>query len=213
MNKLERWLWKNCKLKGNGEASNSLYFIWGLLEIRYSDHYANGSTGDLQIIKSSIYESKLYAVTIKGSTKFMLINATQIIDYIKYQAMTKELLTLYTVKPVAANKDVNKIVFPGSLFIPYKTNVKVINQLLFKKAGRWSNAEIKGFKQATVHYFKRSHGFNPEITNYLKEHVVSFVDVLNLYKIVIVDSQLPFSTEIIEKVLRYINQLKHEGTL
>lgn len=213
MTKLERWLWKNCTLKGNGEASNSLYFMYGLLEIRYSDHYATNSTGDLQIIKSSVYESKFYAVTPKGGVKFMLINATQIIEYIKHQAGTKELLTLYTVKPIASNKDVNKIVFPDSLFIPYKTNIKVLNQLLFRKAEQWSNNEIKGLKQAVTYYFRRNHGFTTAITDYLKKHALSFVDVINLYKIVIVDSKIPFSVEIIEKVLQYINKLKHEGTL
>ena len=54
MNKLEKWLWVNCTLKDNGQNSNSLYFYYKNLEIRYSDHMAKQSTGDLQIIKSII---------------------------------------------------------------------------------------------------------------------------------------------------------------
>ena len=62
MNKLEKWLWTNCALKDNGQTSNSLYFYYGNLEIRYSDHMAKQSTGDLQIIKSSVFDSINYAV-------------------------------------------------------------------------------------------------------------------------------------------------------
>lgn len=62
MNKLEKWLWVNCTLKDNGQNSNSLYFYYKNLEIRYSDHMAKQSTGDLQIIKSSVFDSINYAV-------------------------------------------------------------------------------------------------------------------------------------------------------
>lgn len=65
MNKLEKWLWVNCTLKDNGQNSNSLYFYYKNLEIRYSDHMAKQSTGDLQIIKSSVFDSINYAVFIK----------------------------------------------------------------------------------------------------------------------------------------------------
>lgn len=68
MNKLEKWLWVNCTLKDNGQNSNSLYFYYKNLEIRYSDHMAKQSTGDLQIIKSSVFDSINYAVFIKGKS-------------------------------------------------------------------------------------------------------------------------------------------------
>lgn len=73
MNKLEKWLWVNCTLKDNGQNSNSLYFYYKNLEIRYSDHMAKQSTGDLQIIKSSVFDSINYAVFIKGSAKIMML--------------------------------------------------------------------------------------------------------------------------------------------
>lgn len=82
MNKLEKWLWVNCTLKDNGQNSNSLYFYYKNLEIRYSDHMAKQSTGDLQIIKSSVFDSINYAVFIKGSAKIMIINASNTIDFI-----------------------------------------------------------------------------------------------------------------------------------
>lgn len=85
MNKLEKWLWVNCTLKDNGQTSNSLYYK--NLEIRYSDHMAKQSTGDLQIIKSSIFDSINYAVFIRGSAKIMIINASNTIDFIIHKLM------------------------------------------------------------------------------------------------------------------------------
>lgn len=85
MNKLEKWLWVNCTLKDNGQNSNSLYFYYKNLEIRYSDHMAKQSTGDLQIIKSSVFDSINYAVFIKGSAKIMIINASNTIDFIMHK--------------------------------------------------------------------------------------------------------------------------------
>ena len=86
MNKLEKWLWVNCTLKDNGQTSNSLYFYYKNLEIRYSDHMAKQSTGDLQIIKSSVFDSINYAVFIRGSAKIMIINASNTIDFIIHYA-------------------------------------------------------------------------------------------------------------------------------
>ena len=85
MNKLEKWLWTNCTLKDNGQTSNSLYFCYRNLEIRYSDHIASNSSGELQIIKSSVFDSTNYAVFIKGSV--MIINASNTIDFIMHKLM------------------------------------------------------------------------------------------------------------------------------
>lgn len=77
MNKLEKWLWVNCTLKDNGQNSNSLYFYYKNLEIRYSDHMAKQSTGDLQIIKSSVFDSINYAVFIYNYIKSLESNEIQ----------------------------------------------------------------------------------------------------------------------------------------
>ena len=98
MNKLEKWLWVNCTLKDNGQNSNSLYFYYKNLEIRYSDHMAKQSTGDLQIIKSSVFDSINYAVFIRGSAKIMIINASNTIDFIIHYAQVNELLNTSAIK-------------------------------------------------------------------------------------------------------------------
>lgn len=135
MNKLEKWLWVNCTLKDNGQNSNSLYFYYKNLEIRYSDHMAKQSTGDLQIIKSSVFDSINYAVFIKGSAKIMIINASNTIDFIIHYAQVNE-------------------------------------------------------------------------TKYLKENKVSFIQAINLYKILIFSNKTPFSGGNLSKVYNYIKSLE-----
>lgn len=212
MTKLEKWLWSNCELKDNGQTTNSLYFKYHYLEIRYSDHLAPTSTGDLQIIKSSVYEATVYVVMLKGSAKVMIANANQIIEFIEHQAIVKELCTAAVVKPVATNKEINALVLPESLFRPYKLNGKDVNKIFLKGEYYWSNIEIKYLKQAVMQYFKQSCGFNVEFTKYLKENRVSYVKAVNLYKIIVFDNKLPFSISLITRVLKYINNINGNTT-
>lgn len=213
MNKLEKWLWSNCELKDNGQISNSLYFKYDILEIRYSDHLASSSSGDLQIIRSSIYDPKVYAVILKGSAKIMIASALQTIEFIQHQAIVQKLLTAEKIKPIASNKDTNKLTLPESLFRPYKTSSKDINKILFKKSEFWSNLEVKRLKQAISQYFKQSCGINIEFIRYIKENKVSYVEAVNLYKIIVFDNKLPFSVPVIDKVLGYIKNLESSNEI
>lgn len=212
MNKLEKWLWSNCTLKDNGQTSNSLYFKYGVLEVRYSDHQASTSTGDLQIIQSSVYDSTVYAVILKGSAKIMIANAAQIIAFIKHQSIVKELLTTTTIKCSPSNKEINALILPESLFKPYKTDSKNVNKILFKGKEPWSNAEIKYLKQAVIQYFKQSCGFTTVFTNYLKDNRVSYVEAINLYKTIVFDNKQIFTLVTIDKVLKYINSINGNST-
>lgn len=184
MNKLEKWLWVNCTLKDNGQNSNSLYFYYKNLEIRYSDHMAKQSTGDLQIIKSSVFDSINYAVFIKGSAKIMIINASNTIDFIIHYAQVNELLNTSAIRDSATNK------------------------IFKKKEEYWSNSEIKCLKQAIMQYFKQSCGFSTIFTKYLKENKVSFIQAINLYKILIFSNKTPFSGGNLSKVYNYIKSLE-----
>ena len=207
MNKLEKWLWTNCALKDNGQTSNSLYFYYGNLEIRYSDHMAKQSTGDLQIIKSSVFDSINYAVFIKESNKIMIINASNTIDFIIHYAPINELLSTSAITFTNAVKK-NELILPETLYIPRPIRDSAINRIFKKKEEYWSNSEIKCLKQATSQYFKQSCGFNTIFTKYLKENKVSFIQAINLYKILIFSNKTPFSGGSLSKVYNYIKDLE-----
>lgn len=207
MNKLEKWLWSNCELKDNGQTSNSLYFLFKNLEIRYSDHMASTSTGNLQIIKSSVFDSTNYAVFIKGSAKTMIINASNTIDFIKHYAQINELLSTSKIIFATATKK-DKLILPETLYKPRPIKDSAVSRIFKKKEEYWSNSEVKCLKRAVMQYFNQSCGFNTEFAKYLKENRVSFIQALNLYKILIFTNKTPFSYGNISKVYSYIKNLE-----
>ena len=207
MNKLEKWLWTNCTLKDNGQTSNSLYFYYENLEIRYSDHMAKQSTGDLQIIKSSVFDSINYAVFIKESNKIMITNASNTIDFIIHYAQVNELLRVPTITFADAVKK-DELILPETLYIPRPIRDTATNRIFKKKEDYWSNSEIKCFKQAISQYFNQSCGVNTIFIKYLKENKVSFIQAINLYKILIFDNKTPFSGGNLSKVYNYIKDLE-----
>lgn len=207
MNKLEKWLWTNCELKDNGQTSNSLYFYYRNLEIRYSDHMAKQSTGELQIIKSSIFDSTNYAVFIKGSAKIMIINASNTIDFIIHYAQVNELLSTSVMTFAEAVKK-DELILPETLYIPRPIRDSATSKIFKKKEEYWSNSEIKCFKQAISQYFNQSCGINTIFTKYLKENKVSFIQAINLYKILIFSNKTIFSEGNLSKVHNYIKSLE-----
>lgn len=207
MNKFEKWLWVNCTLKDNGQNSNSLYFYYKTLEIRYSDHIANTSTGDLQVIKSSVFDSTNYAVFIKNSTKAMITNASNIIDFIVHYAQVNELLSETKVTFDNAIKK-SKLNLPETLYKPRPMKDAAVNRIFKKNEDYWTNSEIKCLKQAAMQYFNQSCGFNTIFSKYLKENKVSFIQAINLYKILIFDNKTLFSDGNIDKIYNYIKSLE-----
>ena len=207
MNKLEKWLWTNCELKDNGQISNSLYFYYRNLEIRYSDHIAKQSTGELQIIKSSVFDSTNYAVFIRGSAKIMIINASNTIDFIIHYAQVNELLSTSVMTFADAVKK-DELILPETLYIPRPIRDSATNKIFKKKEEYWSNSEIKCFKQAISQYFNQSCGINTIFTKYLKENKVSFIQAINLYKILIFSNKTIFSEGNLSKVHNYIKSLE-----
>lgn len=211
MNKFEKWLWVNCTLKDNGQNSNSLYFYYKTLEIRYSDHIANTSTGDLQVIKSSVFDSTNYAVFIKNSTKAMITNASNIIDFIVHYAQVNELLSETKVTFDNAIKK-SKLNLPETLYKPRPIKDAAVNRIFKKNEDYWTNSEIKCLKQAAMQYFNQSCGFNTIFSKYLKENKVSFIQAINLYKILIFDNKTLFSDGNIDKIYNYIKSLEPSET-
>ena len=207
MNKLEKWLWTNCELKDNGQTSNSLYFYYRNLEIRYSDHIAKQSTGELQIIKSSVFDSTNYAVFIRGSAKIMIINASNTIDFIIHYAQVNELLSTSVMTFADAVKK-DELILPETLYIPRPIRDSATSKIFKKKEEYWSNSEIKCFKQAISQYFNQSCGINTIFTKYLKENKVSFIQAINLYKILIFSNKTIFSEGNLSKVHNYIKSLE-----
>ena len=59
-----------------------------------------------------------------------------------------------------------------------------------------------------MQYFKQSCGFSTIFTKYLKENKVSFIQAINLYKILIFSNKTIFSEGNLSKVYNYIKSLE-----
>lgn len=168
---------------------------------------ASTSTGNLQIIKSSVFDSINYAVFIRGSAKIMIINASNTIDFIIHYAQVNELLATSTITFTGAVKK-DELILTETLYTPRPIRDSAVNKIFKKKEEYWSNSEIKCLKQAIMQYFKQSCGFNTVFTKYLKENKVSFIQAINLYKILIFSNKTPFSEGNLSKVHNYIKGLE-----
>lgn len=184
-----------------------MYFYYRNLEIRYSDHIAKQSTGELQIIKSSVFDSTNYAVFIRGSAKIMIINTSNTIDFIIHYAQVNELLSTSVMTFADAVKK-DELILPETLYIPRPIRDSATSKIFKKKEEYWSNSEIKCFKQAISQYFNQSCGINTIFTKYLKENKVSFIQAINLYKILIFSNKTIFSEGNLSKVHNYIKSLE-----
>lgn len=110
---------------------------------------AKQSTGELQIIKSSVFDSINYAVFIKESSKIMIINASNTIDFIIHYAQVNELLNTPNITFATAVKK-NELVLPETLYTPRPVKNTATSKIFKKKEEYWSNSEIKCFKQANI---------------------------------------------------------------
>lgn len=110
---------------------------------------AKQNTGELRIIKSSVFDSINYAVFIKGSAKIMIINASNTIDFIIHYAQVNELLNTPNITFADAVKK-DELVLPETLYTPRPVKNTATNRIFKKKEEYWSNSEIKCFKQANI---------------------------------------------------------------
>ena len=106
----------------------------------------------------------------------------------------------------AVKKD--ELVLPETLYTPRPVKNTATSKIFKKKEEYWSNSEIKCLKQAIIQYFKQSCGFNTVFIKYLKENKVSFIQAINLYKILIFSNKTIFSEGNLSKVHNYIKSLE-----
>ena len=138
---------------------------------------------------------------------YLIINASNTIDFIIHYAQINELLSTSNITFAEATKK-NELVLPETLYIPRPIRDSATNKIFKKKEEYWSNSEIKCLKQAISQYFKQSCGFNTTFTKYLKENKVSFIQAINLYKILIFSNKTPFNEGNLSKVYNYIKDLE-----
>ena len=224
MTRLEKFLFSRCSEMIQSETTFSRYFIVDNLSIRLSDHISLNTTSDLQIIiPNNDIAAGLYTVIFGNNGKTLIWNAKQIVEFIPSMVLMKDMTTISTVPkdPARTKSAIEKIEIAKSVEPVVKkmlefngelcTSKVRINscsacerQALAKKKATWNSQEIKPLTSLFRKEFGRGDSINDDFQIFLNCTCVDYNDVLNIYKIVVVDNKKVPTVELLQEAYSYI---------
>lgn len=224
MTRLEKFLFSRCSEMIQSETTYSRYFILDNLSIRLSDHISLNTTSDLQIIiPNNDIAAGLYTVIFGNNGKTLIWNAKQIVEFIPSMVLMKDMTTISTVpkdpnraksaiEKIEIAKNVEPVVkkmleFNGELCtskVKLNTCSACERQTLAKKKSTWNIQEIRPLSNLFRKEFDRGDSINDDFQIFLNCTCVDYNDVLNIYKIVVVDNKKVPTVELLQEAYSYI---------
>jgi len=227
MTRLEKYLVATASEIIDAETTESRYFVIGNVKLRVSDHHSKMSDADIQVIIPHNGGSK-YLVTVKGSEgRFLVWNAKQIQEFVPAFQVLKGLKTpvmTTTHKSETKLPAVNKIHLAMSqpelentpdLVIKgmVKTRLKqkelgaAGRVVLVKSKSTWNKSEIGTLSQMIRKDLglKDACSINEDIQIFLTCTSITYEEMLNIYKIVVVDSKLTPTIRLLQKAYTLIS--------
>ena len=224
MTRLEKFLFSRCSEMIQSETTYSRYFILENLSIRLSDHISLNTTSDLQIIiPNNDIAAGLYTVIFGNNGKTLIWNAKQIVEFIPSMVLMKDMTTISTlpkdpartksaIEKIEIAKNVEPVVkklleFNGELCTS-KVRINSCSacerQALAKKKATWNSQEIKPLTSLFRKEFGRGDSINDDFQIFLNCTSVDYNDILNIYKIVVVDNKKTPTIELLQEAYSYI---------
>jgi hypothetical protein len=207
MTRLEKYLLATASEIIEAETTVSRYFVIGNVKVRVSDHWSKMTDADLQVIIPYNGGTK-YVVTIKDSPgKFLVWNANQIKDFIPSLQLIKGMKTSVQMGPKPKDSAVQKIqqalnnnapaegclTFSGTL-VESTLKDKYLSakqrEVLRKPKSTWDASQV-GCLPEMVRIdlkLKSSGSINEDMQIFLTCTSLTYVEFLNIYKIVVVDN-------------------------
>lgn len=207
MTRLEKYLLATASEIIEAETTVSRYFVIGNVKVRVSDHWSKMTDADLQVIIPYNGGTK-YVVTIKDSPgKFLVWNANQIKDFIPSLQLIKGMKTPVQMGPKPKDSAVQKIqqalsnntpaegclTFSGTL-IESTLKDKYLSakqrEVLRKPKSTWDASQV-GCLPEMVRIdlkLKSSASMNEDVQILLTCTSLTYIEFLNIYKIVVVDN-------------------------
>lgn len=227
MTRLEKYLLAAASDIIDAESSESRYFSIGNIKLRMSDHYSKNTDADIQVIVPYNGGTK-YFVTIKESEGRMLCwNSKQIQDFIPALQTIKGLKTpALTVKEKSETKlpaeiKVQRAVFGSDLSdapeLTFKGLIKTRlkqNKLgaygrvvLMRSKSAWTKPEIDTLPGMLGRDLNLPDAckVNEDVRIFLSCTSLTYEEMLNIYKIVVVDNKLIPTIKILQKAYTLIN--------
>lgn len=224
MTRLEKFLFSRCSEMIQSETTYSRYFIIENLSIRLSNHISLSTTSDLQIIiPNNDIAAGLYTVIFGNNGKTLIWNAKQIVEFLPSMVLMKDMTTMSILpKDPARTKSalekieiaksgetaVKKLLeFNGELCtskVRINTCSACERQTLAKKKSTWNIQEIRPLNSLFQKEFGRGDSINDDFQIFLNCTCVDYNDVLNIYKIVVVDNKKVPTVELLQEAYSYI---------
>lgn len=223
MTKLEKFLLANSDSIIKSDTTESRYFSIQNVLIRVSDHVSMKGNSDIQIIiPNNKMAAGLYTVLFGDSGKVLIWNFKQIQEFLPSLILMKEMTTKSTRKP-DPNKSmpvIQKIELakqqPENIertmkfteLIESKIKLKYANvcerSLLLKGKSVWTVNDIRVLNVMLRKEFGRGDSINEDFQIFLNHTPVDYNDVLNIYKIVVIDNERVPTIPVLQEAYNYI---------
>lgn len=221
MTKLEKFLLTTASEMNQSDTTESRYFKINNIFVRLSDHISPDTTSDIQIITPvNKIDAGLYTVLLKDSYKILIWNLKQIKEFLPSLILMKEVTTRSVRKPNKAKTSIEKIelaqqeknIVEHKLVFIKKIKSKLrpeklaaSERLIFlRNKSNWSIAEIRSLSFMMNKEFGRGDSINDDFQIFLNCNSLDYTDVLNLYKIVVIDNEEVPTIELLQEAYSYI---------
>jgi hypothetical protein len=182
------------------------------------------TTSDIQIIiPNNDIAAGLYTVIFGNNGKTLIWNAKQIVEFIPSMVLMKDMTTMSTlpkdpartksaIEKIEIAKNVEPVVkklleFNGELCtskVRINTCSACERQALAKKKSTWNIQEMRPLTSLFHKEFGRGDSINDDFQIFLNCTSVDYNDVLNIYKIVVVDNKKVPTIELLQEAYAYI---------
>ena len=221
MTKLEKFLLTTASEMNQSDTTESRYFKINNIFVRLSDHISPDTTSDIQIITPvNKINAGLYTVLLKDSYKILIWNLKQIREFLPSLILMKEVTTRSVRKPSKAKTSIEKIklaqqekdIVEHKLVFIKKIKSKVRPEKLaaseravfLRNKSTWSIAEIRNLSLMMNKEFGRGDSINDDFQIFLNCNSLDYTDVLNLYKIIVIDNEETPTIELLQEAYSYI---------
>lgn len=222
MTRLEKYLQATADSIIYAETTESRYFVVGNIKIRVSDHFSKTTDADLQVVIPFNGGTK-YMVTIKNNNgKLLLWNAQQIKDFISPLSIIKSLqepiqkgsssgqeTAVHKIQQALKNPlEKEQLTFNREI-INSKAKTSKCSSLMLKVLNRskstWNMQEIGALSTL----FKQEFGtgsINEDIQIFLTCTSINYKEILNIYKIIVIDNGKKPTISLLQEAYRLISE-------
>ena len=222
MNKLEKYLKSNATNIITSDTTVSTYYYIDNIVVRLSDHISIKNVADIQIIKSTNDVNNLYIILIGASLKCLMWNAKQIIEFLPSLILFKKVDT-YTISISDKRTSVQKleaIKNPTKITVALTASMNLISSkvtsitkseklVINRPKECWSYNDLRYLSGLLIKEFNRGDSVNEDFQLFLSMTPLNYIEVINLYKIIVIDNKKVPTIELLHEACDIINKINN----